>query len=134
MDLDVNLLAVLVGTVAHQAVGGLWYAVLFQGAWLKAMGKTREEIEAGAGSAGLAFGAVCSLLSVFALAMIIGLVTSPSVLDGVLVGAVVGIGFVGAATFMNGFYEQKSPVLSFLFGSYYTVGLMVAGAIIVAIG
>lgn len=130
MDLDVNLLAVLAGTVAHQAVGALWYAALFQNTWLKAMGKTREEIESGAGSSGLAFGAVCSLLSVFALAMIVGLLDSPSMLDGVLIGGVAGLGFVGAATFMNGFYEQKSPVLSLLFGSYYTVGLMVAGGII----
>jgi hypothetical protein len=31
---------------------------------------------------------------------------------------------------MNGFYEQKKPVLSAIFGGYYTVGLIVAGAIL----
>jgi hypothetical protein len=131
MDFDVNWLAVLVGTVAHQLVGALWYAALFRKTWLNAMGMTQEQIEQGAGGgASFAFGGLCSLLSVVALAMIIGLIGSPSVTDGIVAGAVTGIGFIGAATFMNGFYEQKKPILSAIFSGYYTVGLVVAGAIL----
>jgi hypothetical protein len=52
------------------------------------------------------------------------------VADGVVLGAVTGIGFVAAATFMNGMYEQKKPLVMALFGAYYTLGLMIAGAIL----
>jgi hypothetical protein len=132
MDLDVNWLAVLVATIAHQALGALWYGVIFRSTWLKAMGMTQEEMEAageGAG-AGFAFGALASLVSVLALAMILNAFADPSVTDGILLGAVAGIGFVTAATFMNGVYEQKKLILTEMFGAYYTLGLVAAGAIL----
>lgn len=129
MELDVNWPAVLAGTVAHQALGALWYGVVFRDTWLRAMGKTREEIEA-EGGGGMAFGAFASLVSVFALALILTLVDDPQASDGLAVGAVSGIGFVAASTFMNGVYEQKTPVVTALFGGYYTLGLVAAGAIL----
>lgn len=132
MDLDVNWLAVLVAAVAHQALGALWYAVLFRNAWLRAMGMSQEEVRAQAPGGEMIVGGVASLLSALALALILTFVPDPDVADGVAAGAVAGIGFVTAATFMNGAYEQKRPALSAMFGAYYTVGLMVAGAILAA--
>ena len=130
MEFEVNWLAVVVGTVAHQILGALWYGVLFRDTWMRAMGTSMEEIEQDGAGLGYAFGAVCSLLSVLALAMVIGLIDDATLADGVIAGAVTGIGFVAASTFMNAFYEQKKPVIGVLFGAYYTLGLMVAGAII----
>jgi hypothetical protein len=130
VELDVNWLAVLVATVAHQALGALWYGVLFRNTWLRTMGMTPEDVQREGPGGEMALGAVASLLSSIALALILTFVPEPSVGDGVATGAVAGIGFVTAATFMNGAYEQKSPVLSALFGAYYTVGLIVAGAIL----
>ncbi|HEX2294864.1 MAG TPA: DUF1761 domain-containing protein [Actinomycetota bacterium] len=130
MDLDVNWLAVLAGTAAHQALGALWYGVAFRDTWLRAMGKTPEEIQSEGPGAEMAFGAVASLLSVLALAVLLTFGEDPTVADGVAAGALAGVGFVAASTFMNGMYEQKPPVLSALFGAYYTVGLAAAGAIL----
>lgn len=130
MELEVNWLAVLAGTVAHQALGALWYGVLFRDTWLRAMGKTPEEIETQSPGGEMAFGAVASLASVAALALLLTFVEDPTVGDGIAAGAVSGIGFVAASTFMNGIYEQKAPVLSALFGAYYTLGLIAAGAIL----
>ncbi len=130
MDFDINWLAVLAGTVAHQALGALWYAVLFRDTWLRAMGMRPEEIETESPGGEMAFGSVASLLSVTSLALILSMVDDPTLVDGVLLGGVAGTGFVAAATFMNGIYEQKKPLLSALFGAYYTLGLMVAGAIV----
>lgn len=130
MDLDLNWLAVLGGTVAHQALGALWYAVLFKNTWLRAMGMDPKEIQTEAPGAEMAFGTVASLVSVISLGLLLSAFDEPTVTDGVVVGAICGIGFVTAATFMNGIYEQKKPILSALFGSYYTAGLMVAGAIL----
>ena len=127
---DINWLAVIVGTIAHQALGALWYGVLFRKMWLTAMGMTPEEVEMQSPGSGLALGAVCSLVSVIALALLMSWGDHASVTGGICIGAVTGIGMITAATFMNGFYEQKKPVLSILFGAYYTLGLMIAGAIL----
>ena len=130
MDLDVNWLAVAVATVAHQALGALWYGLLFRNVWLRTMGMTPEEIQTEGPGAEMALGVVASLLSALALAVILTFVDDPTLGDGVALGAVTGIGFVTAATFMNGAYEQKAPALSAMFGAYYTLGLMIAGAIV----
>lgn len=130
MDLDVNWLAVLAAAVAHQALGGLWYGVLFRDTWLRVMGKTAEEIRTEGGGGEMAYGVVASFVSALAMALILTLVDDPSAGDGIAVGAVAGLGLVAASTFMNGVYEQKPPVLSALFGGYYTLGLIAAGAIL----
>lgn len=130
MDLDVNWLAVLVAAVAHQALGALWYGVLFRNTWLRTMGMTPEEVQTEGPGGEMALGAVASVLSALALAVILTFTQDPTLGDGVALGAVAGIGFVTAATFMNGAYEQKAPVLSAMFGAYYTLGLMIAGAIL----
>jgi hypothetical protein len=130
VELDVNWLAVLVATVAHQALGALWYGLVFRNTWLRTMGMTPEDVQRQGPGGEMALGVVASLLSVAALALLLTFATEPDVADGVAAGAVAGIGFVTAATFMNGAYEQKSPVLGALFGAYYTIGLMIAGAIL----
>ena len=42
----INYWAVLVSAVAFFAVGSLWYGLLFGDAWMKAMGWTKESLEA----------------------------------------------------------------------------------------
>ena len=130
MDFDVNWLAVLAGTVAHQALGALWYGMVFRDTWLTAMGMSPADIERESPGGEMALGAVASLISVTTLALILTAFENPSLGDGVTLGAMAGIGFVTAATFMNGAYEQKKPILSALFGAYYTLGLMIAGGIL----
>jgi hypothetical protein len=130
MDLDVNWLAVIVATVAHQALGGLWYGVIFKDVWLRTMGMTPEEVQREGPGGEMAVGVVASFLSVLALAVILTLADDPAVGDGMAAGTIAGVGFVAASTFMNGAYEQKKPILSAIFGGYYTLGLVIAGAIL----
>lgn len=130
MEFDVNWLAVLIATIAHQALGALWYGVIFRDMWMTAIGMNSEEIERQAPGGEMVFGIVASAISVATMALILTAYDDPSIGDGITLGALAGIGFVAAATFMNGAYEQKKPLLSALFGAYYTLGLMIAGAIL----
>ena len=131
MDFDINLLAVLLAAVAHQALGFLWYGVLFRKNWFQAMGKSAEEMEVNQGpDATMAIGALWSLVSALGLALLLTLADAPSVGDGIAAGAVCGIAFATASTFTNGMYEQRKPVLSALFSAYQTVGFAIMGAII----
>jgi hypothetical protein len=131
MDFEIDLLAVLLATVAHQALGFLWYAVLFSGTWLKAMGKTREDISQGDGpDATMAFGALLSLASALGIALLLTLVDDPTVADGIAVGAVCGVAFAATSTFMISIYEQKKMILATLYSGYQILGFVIMGAII----
>jgi hypothetical protein len=130
MEFDINWLAVLAGTVIHQAIGALWYGVLFRDLWMREMGMTPEEVQTEGPGGEMAVGAVASFLSALSLALLLTVFESPDAVDGIAVGALTGIGFVTAATVMNGVYEQKKPVITVLFGAYYTLGLIAVGAIL----
>ncbi len=131
MDLEIDLLAVLLATVAHQALGFLWYGLLFSGTWLRAMGKSKEDIGQGGGpDATVATGALLSLVSALGIALLLTLADDPTVSDGIAVGAVCGVAFAAASTFMIGIYEQKKMILVTLFSGYQIAGFVIMGAII----
>lgn len=131
MDLEIDLLAVLLATVAHQALGFLWYGLLFSGTWLRAMGKSKEDIGQGGGpDATMAIGALLSLVSALGIALLLTLADDPTVSDGIAVGAVCGVAFAAASTFMIGIYEQKKMILVTLFSGYQIAGFVIMGAII----
>ena len=130
MDFGINYLAVIVATVAHQALGAIWYSFLFRDTWIAAMGMNPAEIDSQSPGGEMAFGAIASLLSVFALAVIMASAGASSIGAGIGWGALTGVCFVFASAVMNGVYEQKKPVILVIFGGYYTLGLMIAGAIL----
>jgi hypothetical protein len=132
MDFDVNFLAVLAAVVAHQALGALWYGVLFRQAWQRAMGWTPEQMsDAGGGmDSSMARGALCSLVSSLALALILTSFEDPDAADGVALGALCGIGFAAASMYMNAIYEKQAPALTALFSAYQTLGFTIMGAIL----
>jgi hypothetical protein len=132
MDFDVNFLAVLVAAVAHQALGALWYGIIFRQAWQRAMGWTPEQMnEAGGGmDSSMALGALSSLVSAVALAVILTSFQDPDLVDGAVLGALCGIGFAAASMYMNAIYEKQAPALTAMFSAYQTVGFTLMGAIL----
>ena len=97
---------------------------------MKAMGMTPQDVEREGPGGEMAIGAVASLVSVLATALILTTFEDPTWADGAALGVVAGVGFVTASTFMNGVYEQKKPILGVLFGGYYTLGLVAAGSLL----
>ena len=67
MGTEIHWLAVLVAGVSGFAVGGIWYGPLFLKPWLRAEGKTKEEM--GGGHPAMVFGLafLCNLFSAFIL-------------------------------------------------------------------
>ena len=135
MDFDINFLAVLLAAVAHQVLGFLWYGVLFKKTWLQAMGKSEADAEMNQGpDATMAIGALWSLVSALGIALLLTLTDEPTVGDGIAVGAVCGIAFATASLFFIGMYEQRKSILSAMSSGYQTVGFVIMGAIIGAMG
>ena len=130
MDFDINFLAVLLAAVAHQALGFLWYGVVFRKTWLQAMNKSGDEDMGQGPDATMAIGALWSLVSAAGIALLLTFPDEPTVGDGIAVGAVCGIAFATASLFFIGMYEERKPILSVLSGGYQTVGFVIMGAII----
>src|SRR5207248_1288425 len=111
MDLArVNYLAVLVAGVVIFLLGGLWYSpVLFAKKWMALIGKTEEELKAGAGSMPISYALVfiCGLLTSWALAVILAQLPQVTWETGALLGALCWIGFAGAPSFATAIFSGK---------------------------
>ncbi len=130
--LDVNLLAVLVAAVLQMALGFLWYSpMLFGNTWMKLAGiktdpkKVKAEMPKSA-----FFGFLTALVMVFILAQVVGYTQAKTLVDGVMSGFWMWLGFV--ATVMAGIvlWEGKPFKLYALNVGYYLVTLVISGAIL----
>ncbi len=91
----INWLAVLVSTVVGFMIGGLWYGPLFGKAWLKAVGKTEEDLTGGAAPFVISF--FTSAATAIVLALLVNALGLTTAGEGVTLGLAVGIGFIAAA-------------------------------------
>ena len=135
--IPINYWAVLVGGVVNMILGGLWYGPFFGKPWMKMMGITPADVEAGkkkgmAKSYSLMF--IGSLLMSWALAH--GIFFAGTYLSlftanvGIVVGFLSWLGFVAPVTISSVLWENKPWRLWILNASYYLVGLCLMGAII----
>jgi hypothetical protein len=155
--MEMNYLAILVATLATFVVGFLWYGPLFGKAWMAENGFTKEEL--GKSNMLKVFGLtfVFTLFFAFfmqvlvihqfgALGMIGGDVTkgSQSFVDfmaeygtafrtykhGALHGLMSGIFFAFPMIAVNGLFERKSWKYIFIHAGYWTVNMIIIGAIV----
>src|ERR1700733_3400916 len=70
---NINLLAVLVCAVSSFVIGGLWYSLIFNKMWLKAMGKTKEDFKDAKPGLPMLLSFVASIIMAFILAHILNL-------------------------------------------------------------
>jgi len=83
---QINWLAVLAATVAHQVIGFLWYGPLFGKMWMRAIGLNAEQVGSGTSSIIIA--------SLAALVMAASMLTPIKPLDG---AAIAKAGAAGAS-------------------------------------
>ena len=90
-----NWIAILVSTGAAFALGGIWYGPAFGKAWMAALGKTEEELQPSPRPFIISFFA--ALLTCVLLAAIIKGFALTTLVDGIIIGFVCGIGFIAAS-------------------------------------
>ena len=93
---DVNYLAVLIGAVAAQPLGALWYGVLFERSWMQARGYTHADAEGGASPVVYALAFALTLLVAYTLARLVDMVGAEEVGDCIAVAAFAWAGLAGA--------------------------------------
>ncbi len=129
LTFDVNWLAILVAVIANMVIGAVWYGV-FANPWLKGIGKTREEIQESQSWKPYVVAVLNSVLMAFVLANVLAWIDDYSLVNGLLAGGIVWIGFTGFTFAANYSFEGRSPVMWLINSGPYLVGLLVMGAIL----
>ena len=132
MDLGaVNWIAVVVAAVASMALGFVWY-MLLGNQWMGALGKTREQIMASGNQAApfiIAF--LMQLVMAYSLALFTPkLMGSTTLVNGLIVGFHVWLGFVITSMIINHRYQGSKWSLTLIDGGYLLGVLLIQGLVI----
>ena len=132
---SVHVLPIVVSAVAVFLIGMLWYSpVLFAKAWMKGHGHTEEKLRQMQAQAGRAYAVtfVCYLVMAFAMSVLLNRIGVVSVLTGIKVGAILGLGFAAPLGLTANVFSEK-PLSAYLIdAAYQVVFLIVMGAILAA--
>ena len=129
--MELNLWAILVSAVVYVAVGALWYSkALFAESWIKLVGLTAEDTQREYTPWLIVANAVVALVGAFVLGLIVEWMGAANILQGLFVGALVGVG-VAAATRLPEYMYEGRPFRLFLVNSGHDiVGFLLMGAIL----
>ncbi|MFC3896685.1 DUF1761 domain-containing protein [Lentzea rhizosphaerae] len=130
---DLNWLAVIVATIAYFALGGLWYAEFaFGRAWQRSAGWDLNPPE-NAGAGIYAVPLVTCFVATLATAMVGAASNTDNIMEGILLGLLVGIGVALPVIFVTGTFDMTKPApmtFAAIGAGYHIVGLALAGAIL----
>ena len=128
------VLAIVAGGVANFLLGALWYALLFQKPWIQSTGRTAQEIH-GSGGPGaiMALTLLGAIATTVAVAMVYQWAGGRTVLDGLLVGLVLGLGVSFWERLKTAVYNVDDKVniwaMFRIDAAYNVCGMAVAGMV-----
>ncbi|MBT3231789.1 MAG: DUF1761 domain-containing protein [Calditrichaeota bacterium] len=136
---EINYWAVLVSAVVFFLIGAMWYGPLLGKAWLKAMGWTRESLEASIGKTTMAK----SFIIMFVSSLIMSYVTAHMVSFMSVVYPEIGmvqvglscafwlwLGYVLSYILTAPAFERRPWSYVFINGGYWLIGMIAAGLIL----
>jgi hypothetical protein len=131
MQFHINYFAVIVAAIIQFALGGLWYSpVMFAKKWIALCGL--DPATTPKGNMPLQFGSafIASLISSHALACIISLSATSSIVIGALIGFLCWLGFAGVTSYSTSLFSRKPLQLWMIDSGYNLVSFVIAGGII----
>ena len=128
-DVDLNWVAIIVAAIIPMVLGALWYSpILFADPWMRAVGRTREEL--GDAQLGYLLSAIGALVSAYVLARIVKWAEVDDLWNGALVGVFVWAGFVATVLGVTTFFAGRSRTLWLINAGYQLVALVLMGALL----
>jgi hypothetical protein len=127
---ELNWLAIVVATVAWFAFSAIWYSVppLSQ-AWARA-----AKVDTSGDGPPLALLFIPTLIGYFVTTVVIGLLVAElgteTIADGIVLGAVLGIGFGMVGALVNQVYESKGGAYWVINGLNAVIAYAIVGAIL----
>jgi len=123
--------SILAATLAGMILGALWYSpVLFGNAWMQALGKTQDQL--GSATGPMIGSVLACLLTAIALACLMQLAQVDSLIDGLKVGALAGVGIVFPAMLSDSLFCGWGSRLLFIQAGYRITYILVMAAILSA--
>jgi uncharacterized protein DUF1761 len=128
----INFIAVAVAGVAGWLVGAVWYGA-FGRQWMRALGMSEEECngprQMPVGPMMLAI--VANVLMALMLAGVTGhIVPRPTIVAGIVAGALVWLGFVITTMAVNNAFAQRKIALTLIDGAHWLAVLVVQGIVL----
>ena len=132
--ININYLAVLVAAIVGMGVGFLWYSnALFGKMWRDLMGfdekKMKKSMQKGMGKT-MTIAFVSTLLMSYVLSYFVGYVQAKNIVDGVILGFWLWLGFFATTELGMVLWEGKPLKLYFVKTLHNLVTLAVMGAIL----
>jgi hypothetical protein len=130
--MDVNWLAIILCGVAYMILGSLWYSpLLFSKPWQKLSGvKMGGSSKQGGLMQMMAISFVASLVMAYVMSVIFKAINPATVMDGMIGGFWIWLGFVASTTVINGVYLKKPYQLMAIEAGFFLVDLLAFGAIL----
>ena len=127
----INFWAVLVVWVLYMAIGAWWYSTAgFAKQWTKHTGINILKIPQEQANKIIGFVAVSALIQATTLAVVFNSLHVDSVVNGLIVGLVVWLGFTAATTVGTTLYSKRGWGFLWLNSSYFLVVMSIASAIL----
>lgn len=125
---ELNVWAILIGTIITMAIGALWYSpVLFGKIWAKLVGLNSQNRNS---SAGPMIGAMLmNLIATVLLAIFIQLTGAANAGEGLLIALLLALA-IAAKIAMNYFFEGKKLNLFLITAGYHTITLLISGLLL----
>jgi Protein of unknown function (DUF1761) len=128
-DVDLNWIAIIVAAIIPMVLGALWYSpVLFADPWMRAVGRTREEL--GDAQLGYLLSAIAAFVSSYVLARIVKWAEVDDLWNGALVGIFVWAGFVATVLAVTTYFAGRPRNLWLINSGYQLVALVLMGALL----
>jgi hypothetical protein len=126
-----NYWAILVSAIAYMALGALWYSpILFGNAWMKGIGKTKEQVNTDFSPLNYLWAIIAAFLSAYGIARIMTWSGGESIKDGIILALMAGVTFVLATMVVNDTFEKRPRSLTFINVFYHVAGFILCGIII----
>jgi len=132
--MDINWLAVGLGTLAFFAVGAIWYSALFGKIWQRELGLSDEQLKSGANMP-LIFG-LCLLLE-FIIVLTLGHLFAflhPGNHQIMMMAVGFGLAIMTPAIGINYLYQRKSLKLFLIDAGHFVVGMAAVGLAFLLLG
>lgn len=134
MGTEIHWLAVIVAGVAGLAVGGVWYGPLFLAPWLRAEGKTREQMGSAHPAKVFGLALLCNLFSALILDHTVATYGDPDLSLTLMITGGVALGFVIPAYGVNYLFAGRKLALFAIDAGYWLVTYLAMGAVIDLLG
>ena len=125
---EINFWPILVATLINFLLGFLWYGPIFGKPWKSHTGLSDDDLKNG--SMVMIFGPAIVLTFIMGLVLASILPNDSNWLDGLLLGAVLGLGVSMASLGVNYLFARRSLTLFLIDGVYMLFVMMIFGAVI----